>query len=903
MKKILAKLLSCTLLCSTLLSAIPAFSSEKVDNSSDRKKAIVYFPNWGVYDDSHQRLTPDKLPWDKLDVINHSFFTINNSFQLTTLDSYADFEMDLPHSAGWNNPSGLSGCFGEYQYYAKEYPNTKIMVSVGGWTRGENFHAMAKTEATRKTFIQSCIKFMEKYPFISGIDLDWEYPGIDRKPESNNQWDKGCPGGPEDTENYTLLLKEMREQFNAANMKEKWITVCVPAGYDKMQFQQLDKIHQYVNLMNVMTYDFHGSWDNSTGHLAPLTSNPNDNSSTTPIDIKNRYNVSSAISTLVNDYKVPSSKLTIGTPWYSRGWAGVNPNEGINGMFASTNGSNLPGSWDEAATPSGQNSWFKMKELETTTGWTKYRDEYNKSPWLYNKDKGYVLTYEDEESMALKCKFIREMDLAGMIVWEISGDNASKGFPMSSLLRTELDKSKDNNNTITEAPTLSVDNKDNHGSFDLTISVPLFSKGTSVDILENGKVIKTLSVDSAAASNYNYSITGKDTGKYEYKAILKNEISSKESNILTINVIDATLLKPILKVDNKVNRGAYTIEAISPANSSAIKMELYENDKLIKSLDLQETLNKEQSLTHKETAKGTGSYNYKVLVKDSKGTSLEENLTVTVDSNANIMPDDIKVEFKVTSDWGSGANYSINITNNSKVDILDYSLEFKCDKKIQSCWSAGSFTSEGNKYKITPPTWSKSIKAGTTVSLGGALEGNSIGTEIYAITLDYKVDGTTPPVIPPTSTLKAASLSVDNNSNKGDYKLTITIPKNNEATSVKIYENDTLIKEESLSANSNSDKVLTLAKTNMKTGKYNYKAVVSNGTKTLDSNLLTVTVDTNSSEGGGSGGENNNLWVPYTSYKVGDIVTYNNKKYQCIQPHQSLNGWEPTNVPALWKVL
>lgn len=33
----------------------------------------------------------------------------------------------------------------------------------------------------------------------------------------------------------------------------------------------------------------------------------------------------------------------------------------------------------------------------------------------------------------------------------------------------------------------------------------------------------------------------------------------------------------------------------------------------------------------------------------------------------------------------------------------------------------------------------------------------------------------------------------------------------------------------------------------------------------------------------------------------GDLVTYLNKDYECIQPHTALTGWEPSNVPALWK--
>ncbi|WP_229106668.1 fibronectin type III domain-containing protein [Paenibacillus sp. 1001270B_150601_E10] len=43
-------------------------------------------------------------------------------------------------------------------------------------------------------------------------------------------------------------------------------------------------------------------------------------------------------------------------------------------------------------------------------------------------------------------------------------------------------------------------------------------------------------------------------------------------------------------------------------------------------------------------------------------------------------------------------------------------------------------------------------------------------------------------------------------------------------------------------------------------------------------------------------------WAPYVSYAVNDTANYGGKTYQVIQPHTSLPGWEPPNVPALWKL-
>lgn len=42
-------------------------------------------------------------------------------------------------------------------------------------------------------------------------------------------------------------------------------------------------------------------------------------------------------------------------------------------------------------------------------------------------------------------------------------------------------------------------------------------------------------------------------------------------------------------------------------------------------------------------------------------------------------------------------------------------------------------------------------------------------------------------------------------------------------------------------------------------------------------------------------------WAIGTAYYVGDLVVYEEQRYECIQSHTSQEGWEPPNVPALWQ--
>ena len=59
----------------------------------------------------------------------------------------------------------------------KKNPKLKVMLAIGGWNEGgKKYTAMAKTEQSRKSFINSVVAFLSKHGF-DGFDLDWEYPG------------------------------------------------------------------------------------------------------------------------------------------------------------------------------------------------------------------------------------------------------------------------------------------------------------------------------------------------------------------------------------------------------------------------------------------------------------------------------------------------------------------------------------------------------------------------------------------------------------------------------------------------------------------------------------------------------------------------------------------------------
>ena len=56
-----------------------------------------------------------------------------------------------------------------------------------------------------------------------------------------------------------------------------------------------------------------------------------------------------------------------------------------------------------------------------------------------------------------------------------------------------------------------------------------------------------------------------------------------------------------------------------------------------------------------------------------------------------------------------------------------------------------------------------------------------------------------------------------------------------------------------------------------------------------------ITANTLSSNSGQQG------WQANKNYKTGEVVSYGGKNYKCRQPHSTIAGWEPPNVPALWE--
>lgn len=80
-------------------------------------------------------------------------------------------------------------------------------------------------------------------------------------------------GGPDDTENYNLLMQAIRDELDAlgeANNRFYGLTAAMPCGPDLINGIDLGTMKDILTEFNLMTYDLHGSWSPKTGPNAPL---------------------------------------------------------------------------------------------------------------------------------------------------------------------------------------------------------------------------------------------------------------------------------------------------------------------------------------------------------------------------------------------------------------------------------------------------------------------------------------------------------------------------------------------------------------------------------------------------------------------------------------------------------
>lgn len=283
----------------------------------------------------------------KMTHINYAFGTVNDTFDGVVVQ----------------NPEWLK----KIVELKKVNPKLKIMLSIGGWGAG-GFSEMAGDDETRTKFVVDCRRIVDQFA-LDGIDLDWEYPSSSAA---------GIKSTPEDTDNFTTLIKELRATLGKLNL----LTF---ASVAQAQYVDFKAVEPYLDFVNLMTYDMERP--PRGGHHSALYNSDNAKMS---VDESVRMHVEAGL---------PKDKIVVGMPFYAH-----------------------------ANTAKGYNDFEDYTKIDSVFAGHKFLwDEVSQVPYVADKEDGKLLcVYDNERSIAIKCKYIHDKGLKGAMYW-VYGADGPKG--------------------------------------------------------------------------------------------------------------------------------------------------------------------------------------------------------------------------------------------------------------------------------------------------------------------------------------------------------------------------------------------------------------------------------------------------------------------------------------------
>ena len=353
--------------------------------------------------------SPEKLPLHQL---SHIIFSFTNVI---------DGEMKFRHE---ENKEKLHALVAQ----RKKHPHIKVMIACGGWG-ADGFSDMAHTAENRKRFVQSVVDFNKEFQ-LDGLDIDWEYPAIPAA---------GTGARPEDKQNFTLLMKELREALNTLD-REQTLTFASAGWKPYYDNIELLEVMKHVDYMNIMTYDQVGASSPYTAHHTPLGLISEENIKGTPAwDYMNErreaiekrgltFDPRSAESIVdfCVDQGVEPKQIVIGAAFYGRAWKGVPPKN--NGLYQNNSGAHI-----------GWSAYKQIRaEFESDSLYRRYWDPVAKAPYLYNAKDSIFISYDDTVSVRKKTEYTITKKLGGIMFWELGNDTKDP----NNLLKSIFDASQ-----------------------------------------------------------------------------------------------------------------------------------------------------------------------------------------------------------------------------------------------------------------------------------------------------------------------------------------------------------------------------------------------------------------------------------------------------------------------------
>lgn len=265
----------------------------------------------------------------------------------------------------------------------------KVLLSLGGWGWDANFAAMSLDPAAEDRYVDAVMKLVDDFDY-DGVDIDWEYP------DTNIE-----------IVGFERLTRKFRKQLDALEQKKgrpMLVTMAAAAHPKTLQWLSTEFLLETMDWINLMTYDYYGSWATRAGHHSPLFV-----SSRMPG--AEQLSTASSIKYLL-DRKLPPDRIALGIPLYGRAF-------GVGKPYSDTAGASKPGRESY--------NYNEIAPLVTQQGWTRQWDDESKSPWLVARDGSEIIGYDDVESCAAKTRWAVDQGLRGVFFWEVGADRMPDG--------------------------------------------------------------------------------------------------------------------------------------------------------------------------------------------------------------------------------------------------------------------------------------------------------------------------------------------------------------------------------------------------------------------------------------------------------------------------------------------
>ncbi|CAG2173609.1 unnamed protein product, partial [Oppiella nova] len=206
------------------------------------------------------------------------------------------------------------------------------------------------------------------------------------------------------------------------------LTAAVAAGKATVdRAYNVPEMNKYLDFINLMTYDLHGSWEQKTGHHAALHTGPGDT------DQDKMLTVHYAVDLWLQLGAEPK-KLVVGIPLYGRTFKLAAPEN--NGFNAPTAGAGSAGPYTK------QSGFLGYNEIcENISKWSvKWCDQRMATYAVMGSD---WVGYDNEQSIKAKVEFIKSKGLGGAMVWSIETDDfngvcGSGKYPLINAINNAL---------------------------------------------------------------------------------------------------------------------------------------------------------------------------------------------------------------------------------------------------------------------------------------------------------------------------------------------------------------------------------------------------------------------------------------------------------------------------------